>query len=126
MLKKTMLILNLTASNIFMKSPLKSKWHNVILSVIFIHSITFRCFFIFLNPGRQYKYDSEALKKKAQTAATFPDDPLIIRKVRQRFYASLAIRKDQDAGKRITACGDPLNGPVDGLYFRLKHAAIVR
>ena len=47
--------------------------------------------------------DTEAPRKKIETAATF----LIIR---ERTYDGLAVRKDSDAGERNTICEDPLSG----------------
>ena len=64
------------------------------------------------------------LKRKVEAAATFPDDPGIIRNVRQRLYCSLAIRKDRDVGEMNTVRKDPLCDPVDGHYLRLEYAAI--
>ena len=69
-------------------------------------------------PGDPYKSEIEESKKQVETAAIFPDDPGVIRNVRQRFYGSLktklTIRRDRDAGERNTVDGDPLNSPVDG------------
>ena len=39
-------------------------------------------------------------RTKVEAAVTFPDDPRIIRNIRQRLYLSLAIREDCDADER--------------------------
>ena len=71
-------------------------------------------------PADADKCDTEAPKKKVE-----PDDPKIIRKVRQIFYGRLTIRKDRDAGERNNVRENPMSGTVEGNHFSLKHAAIV-
>ena len=72
------------------------------------------------------KCDIEAHRKKVEIAATFPDNCEVIHNVRKRSYGSLTIRNYRDAVERNTVVRDPLSSPVDGHYFRLKHATIIR
>ena len=58
-----------------------------------------------------YKCYTEAQKKKVKTAATFRHDPGIIRKIQQRIYGSLALRKDRDGGERNTICETAIKQP---------------
>ena len=66
------------------------------------------------------KCDTEALRKKVEAAMTFLVGLVIIRNSLQ------PIKRNRDAGEGNIVREDPLCGPVDGHYFHLEHAAIVR
>ena len=67
--------------------------------------------------GDQGKRDIEAPRKEVETAITFTDYLGIISNVRQKFYYSLAIRKDLTAGERNIVCYVALCGSVVSHYF---------
>ena len=71
------------------------------------------------------KCDSEAPRKKVKAAVTSPDDSGIIQAFDRDFIAAWLSEKIK-MRERNTVCEDPLCGPVDGHYFCLEYAAIVR